>query len=282
MRDGYEWARQGGFARIGYVGDGQGCATGRTIGIAVKLSQAGIGDYWEDVDQYIRNHGVAMQFTPDDKEFLLGLTEGKPAPPDDPDKTTTNVINRFVGGFAGNPDKSRYYTVLQHPRKHGPLLRRRCDCALPRWDRSTPWLDVDSYLPYEGKVVRKNKQAREAFVRSPLWVDRAAVLAEVDGKQQTLAWFDNYLRFDGLKAGDVLTIEFPMVETTELWTIPKLGGWKAPDEQVHTCKFKGNTLVEISPPLVPGSPLCQRGHYLQAKTPMKQVSRFATPAVIKW
>ncbi len=304
VRDGYEWARQGGFARIGYVGDGQGCATGRMIGIAVKLSQAGIGDYWEDVDQYIRNHGVAMQFTPDDKQFMAKLSEGKPPPPDKPytsaeashsmhpstDITTVNVINRMVGGFAGNPDKSRYYLCCS---THGNMGLFYAADATVRYEdgtarvnlllnRSTPWLDVDSYLPYEGKVVLKNKQAREAFVRIPLWVDRAAVRAELDGKQQTLAWFGNYLRFDGLKTDDVLTIEFPMVEKTELWTIPKLGGWKAPDEQVHTCKFKGNTLVEISPPLVPGSPLYQRGHYLQAKAPVKKVTRFATPAVIKW
>lgn len=58
VRDGYEWARQGGFARIGLFGDNQGCACGRIIGLAVKLTYAGIGDYWEDVDQYIRNQGV--------------------------------------------------------------------------------------------------------------------------------------------------------------------------------------------------------------------------------
>jgi hypothetical protein len=63
VRDGYEWARQGGFARIGLFGDNQGCACGRIIGLAVKLTYAGIGDYWEDVDQYIRNQGVEMQFT---------------------------------------------------------------------------------------------------------------------------------------------------------------------------------------------------------------------------
>ena len=290
VRDGYEWARQGGFARIGYVGDGQGCATGRMIGIAVKLSQAGIGDYWEDVDQYIRNHGVAMQFTPDDKEFLLSLGEGKPAPPDEPDKTTNNVVDRIMGGFAGNPNKGSFYLCCG---THGNMGLFYAADATVRYqggtarvnlllNRSTPWLDVDSHLPYEGKVVLKNKQARAAFVRIPLWVDRAAVRAEVDGQQQALVWFDNYLRFDGLRPGGELTIRFPMVEKTEQWTIPRLGGWKAPDEQVHSCKFKGNTLVEISPPLVPGSPLYQRSHYLQARAPMKKVTRFATPAVIRW
>ena len=52
------------------VGDGQGCGCGRLIGLAVKLSDNGVGDYWEDVDSYIRNHGVEMQFTPEDVPFL--------------------------------------------------------------------------------------------------------------------------------------------------------------------------------------------------------------------
>ena len=29
--------------------------------IACRLSQAGIGDYWDDVDQYVRNHLVESQ-----------------------------------------------------------------------------------------------------------------------------------------------------------------------------------------------------------------------------
>ena len=29
-------------------------------------------------------------------------------------------------------------------------------------NRASPWMDVSSYLPYEGKVVLKNKQARRA------------------------------------------------------------------------------------------------------------------------
>ena len=39
-REGYEWARQKNLGRIGYF-DGQGCGTGRIIGLAVKLSYCG-------------------------------------------------------------------------------------------------------------------------------------------------------------------------------------------------------------------------------------------------
>ena len=66
VRDGYEWTRQPTLARFGFVGDCQGCGCGRLIGLAVKLSDAGVGDYWEDVDTYVRNIHAEMQFTPDD------------------------------------------------------------------------------------------------------------------------------------------------------------------------------------------------------------------------
>ena len=66
VRDGYEWARQSGLSRIGFFADSQGCACGRLLGLAVKMTYAGVGDYWEDVDQYIRNHGTEMQYMPED------------------------------------------------------------------------------------------------------------------------------------------------------------------------------------------------------------------------
>ena len=78
VRDGYEWARQPWLvARIGIGGNGQGCAIPRMIGLAIKLSDAGIGDYWEDVDLYIRNHGTEMQFTPEDIPYLESFGERK-------------------------------------------------------------------------------------------------------------------------------------------------------------------------------------------------------------
>ena len=31
--------------------------------LALKLSEMGVGDYWEDVDQYVRNHLTELQIT---------------------------------------------------------------------------------------------------------------------------------------------------------------------------------------------------------------------------
>ena len=39
-------------------------------------------------------------------------------------------------------------------------------------NRFSPWIDILSYLPYEGKVVLKNKSAEEIFIRMPDWVNK--------------------------------------------------------------------------------------------------------------
>ena len=36
-------------------------------------------------------------------------------------------------------------------------------------NRASPWLDVDSHLPYEGRVVIQDKRARTVAVRLPGW-----------------------------------------------------------------------------------------------------------------
>jgi len=141
-------------------------------------------------------------------------------------------------------------------------------------NRASPWLDVDSCLPYEGKVVIRNKTAKRLYVRIPLWVNRKEVQC-VNSVQTPSSWFGNYLIFDALGEEDVVTIEFPMVETTEKYTVR---------DQQFTCQFRGNTLVDISPrPEGAGYPLyTKRGQYKAEKAPMKTVTRYVSPTIIEW
>ena len=303
VRDGYEWTRQQGLARIGLLGDGQGCGCGRLIGLAVKLTDAGVGDYWEDVDLYIRNQGIESQFTPEDIPRLKSLSEGKPPPPKDPSfYSGEDVYAMNVGGYCA----------------HAPGKTGTAGCCSPwgnmglfyAWDgivrysdgvarvnlllnRASPWVDIDSYLPYEGKVVIRNKEAQEVFVRIPLWVDRQAVRCQIGGRQVRPRWFESRIRFDQLKQGDVLTIEFPVGERTEEWTspLPSPGDelsrkflLRMPGGVKHSMRFRGNTLVEIEPPLAPNTPMYRQRPemYRAAKAPMKEVKRYVSPLVLTW
>jgi len=99
VRSGYEYARGRGIPRIG---------------LAARLSDAGIGDYWEDVDRYVRND-LFHQLQDPDLMKLVGdaSPEHHTAPPQ---QTDERVIKRGIGTFAGdfnNPTKLTNTWVIQ-------------------------------------------------------------------------------------------------------------------------------------------------------------------------
>ena len=99
VRDSYEYIRNFGIARVGLLGEG--CTTGDMTQLAIKLSEAGVGDYWEDVDCYVRNQLVEIQLT--DPDLLRKATadmNGKFAENYKPeDRDYTDALNRLIGTF---------------------------------------------------------------------------------------------------------------------------------------------------------------------------------------
>jgi hypothetical protein len=61
VRHSYQFVRTFGIARVGQFGEQ--CVTGAMTWLAIKMSDLGVGDYWEDVDQYVRNQLVEGQVT---------------------------------------------------------------------------------------------------------------------------------------------------------------------------------------------------------------------------
>ena len=128
VRDGYEWARHQGIHRLGvFPGNGgntEGCTVADMVGLAVKLTDAGIGEYWEDVDQYVRNGLLAIQAT-DIDEMRRVSEQGPERPADAPwggdgdmrfegfagvlpgQETNERVLERAIGAF-GHLDGARF------------------------------------------------------------------------------------------------------------------------------------------------------------------------------
>jgi hypothetical protein len=170
-------------------------------------------------------------------------------------------------------------------------------------NRASPWLDVDSYLPYEGKVVIHNKTATRVVLRIPRWVKSQVVRSRLDGREIQPSWLGRCMLFDGLQPGNILTIEFPVVEVTETyqvgWEGIQIPGWtevsrplitetdrkpftyvvstgqvRPAELTTFTCQFRGNTLVDIQPREQGlGYPLYRRDHLRQNNTPMVEVTR---------
>ncbi|MCH2126504.1 MAG: glycoside hydrolase family 127 protein [Pirellulaceae bacterium] len=316
----YEYSRQFGIVRIGffpavvstlaqrqnaskriYGGPGQndeGCALADMIDIALMLSEAGAGDYWDDIDSMVRNHLVEHQML--DRERLAHIIAHSPKLEINPQiHNTENVIERNIGAFASCAEPTKMYAWWTMCCNANMMLAmHKAWDSIVRFDdglaqvnlllnRASPWVDIDSYLPYEGKVVLKNKEAERLSVRMPLWVDRSAVLCQVNGQEIPLRWLGRQLQIADLQPRDAVTITFPMVETTERHTEPTYA-------TTYTCRFKGNTLMDIAPRPEEfslkrissddgsftqlnkemGYPLYRREHLQANKAPTKEVTRY--------
>ncbi len=76
VRDGYEYLRNFGIARIGLFGET--CASADMTFLALKLSDSGVGDYWDDADAYIRNNLAERQIA--DAQKLQAAVTKEPIP----------------------------------------------------------------------------------------------------------------------------------------------------------------------------------------------------------
>ena len=148
-------------------------------------------------------------------------------------------------------------------------------------NRAAKLLDIDSHLPYEGKVVLHNKSARRISVRIPFWVDRQEIRVQVGGTDRRLDWLGNSLVLDDLQPRDEVTLTFPIRETVASYTINA----QSPAEEVYTCTFRGSTVVDISPrdPSPTMYPFYLRDRlrdHQASKAPMKTVERFVPSRTI--
>jgi hypothetical protein len=142
-------------------------------------------------------------------------------------------------------------------------------------NRASQWLDVDSYLPYEGRAVIHNKTTKTLFLRIPAWADKQTVRCRLNNKPVDLSWDGNHIVITGLCKKDTITAEFPMVK----WTEQHYG---------YTINFKGNTVVDISPRgnlparFKSNYPIYLRDHMKRNKAPMKEITRYVAPMTLKW
>ena len=151
-------------------------------------------------------------------------------------------------------------------------------------NRFSPWVDVASYLPYEGKVVLHNKKAKTLNVRIPAWVDKEAVKVAVDGQARACRWLNRYLLL-GVKPKCQITITFPMVTAKETHIVRDFGhrGTKLQSETNYIITFKGNTAIDLEPRdngvLYP---TYTREYYKADKAPMKNVNYYIATKEIDW
>ena len=278
------WIPPGGFNRPKYLsGWCDTCNVADTIVEAVKLTDAGLGDYWDDVDRLVRNQLAEQQICDLDKMRDVCGSGNK----------NDELLKKYLGGFGGLEATRAKPLTYGCCSANGPMGLYYAWHGITRFDkgvatvnmflnRASDWMDVYSYLPYEGKVVLLNKKAHTALVRIPAWIDIKKISCLINQKNVIPTRSENYLVFSNLKAKDKIELQFPVQEYREKHVIYGTE---------FTLTLRGSTVIDITPREYPPIsqvvenykkmyPVYQRNSFNAAKSPMKKARMFVADKLI--
>jgi hypothetical protein len=113
------------------------------------------------------------------------------------------------------------------------------------FNRESKWGQVVSFMPDAGRLTVKAGVQDAFFLRPPHWAPREKVAAYIGSKAVPVRWSGDYVRFEGVKIGDELTIAYPLMNFKH-----EAGGtWKNDLPSVNvTYKWLGNMVVAVDPP----------------------------------
>ena len=259
------------------------CFVSSMVDTALLLTQAGYGNYWEKIDRWVRNTVVNQQVQEADVEAIKALPIDnvphlEPAwyrLEDGPDRClgtwchSLTVRNRSIGCCNGDSPRMLYF--IWHNIVTFSDEQLRVNLLL---NRPSPWVDIDSYLPFKGKVVIHVKEkCSEFLIRIPEWTDWNAVDCSLNGKSRKYRWSKSHIDIGRVKKGDTVTVTFPLRHRTVKTS--SLG---------KSCQveIKGNTIVDINPDV--GLSIVTRNHekYRSRQAPMKKSLRFVSTERFLW
>lgn len=262
------------------------CPLADMIAIAIRLSEAGEGDYWDDADRWIRNQFAENQLLDTHGVYALAKKYNK-QPNSGPGVSTDHVPERNIGAYASHAGPNEW-DARDYPGIAHCCTANGCKTLFWVWERllsyhdgnlrvnlllnrASPWADVDSYIPYEGRVDVKVKQPLNVSIRIPEWVTPEQTRCHVDAEERTLGWNGRYALVGNVEKGSTVKLTFPISERTdEVWI----------EKRLYKIVRKGNDVVSIDPPGVQ-LPIYQREYYRADKPRMRTVTRFVSAEVAK-
>ena len=301
VQRGYDYAKASGDTLLGYFPEWLGseqlehselCEVADMIALSLKMTEAGLGDYLDDADRWVRNMFAEGQLTPSRADWLSRQSAKYPASTIDPVfQTAERVAERNVGAFAGWPKANDWGSAIMHCctgnsarsiyyiwerivdfEGDGVLGTARGNLRVNLLlNRASPWADVDSHIPYAGQVDVKIKVPARLSIRIPEWATPDGVRVQVNGDDRRVDRGARYVVVGEVKPGDVATMTFPIAERTNTVWIEK---------EKYTIVRKGNDVVAIDPP-GQHCPLYQREHYRMNSTRWRKLERFASREIIR-
>lgn len=251
----YLWTRENtpefGFLRDGLGLDGFFAGTCETCGLAdfvhlaVLLSEAGVGNYWDDIERLARNQLLENQYS--DAEAIRHTLPG----------ISDRVLSMLVGGFEcaaypndlltwigaegcciGGGIRALYLTWRAAMAAQGDETHIRMGIS-----RSTEAVDVLGFEPWEGRVdVRVRARVRvpqHVQVRIPDYVAQADLKAFVDDAETTPTWSGDEVRFESLQPGQTISLRYPLPSTQRRYHIA---------DKDYEADWLGNVVIDMRPP----------------------------------
>ncbi|MGG1553413.1 hypothetical protein [Paenibacillus ferrarius] len=254
------------------------CSLVDLISTGITLAKSGYAQYWGIVERFLRNHLAESQLldlswveeSDDKSNDVRGLT------------SYYKVAQRTRGSFAGYSAPNDFICDHVHGRGHTSDLQICCLGSGTRglfmgWSntvteqngtvsvnfllsRGSRWLDISSYLPYEGKVDLDIRcDITKLQVRIPEWAGYTKIrftrkigeeTLEGTGKEPSRWTGTSFLQLGAAREGEKITITFPLSTRTTIET--------AVGEQFETA-WRGDDVVDIAPrgkykPLYSGRP----------------------------
>ena len=294
---GYAWGKEYGEPLVGFFPEWvraskrctcELCGLAEMIALAIKISQAGRDDLWDDADRWIRNHFAEGQLT--EISWIQRRIDRRPGIPAQPPETESpdavhKVAERHVGAFGGWLSGNEWGNNVMHcctanaTRALYYIWNAICDYRDDALrvnlllNRSSRWADIDSHIPYQGQVdVKVKRRLASCAVRIPAGVRPEDSVYAVDGARRNPRWYGRYCAAGPVKPGQTVSVRFPLGTRDELAYIEKVP---------HTYTLKGTTVIDVDPPGRDGA-LYRRERYRQDETRWKKVTRFVPERELRW
>jgi hypothetical protein len=246
----YLWVREQ-TPDFGFLADGLGlegffagtcetCALADLQHLAILLSEAGAGDYWDDVERVARNQLIENQY-----RDAHALQRALPS-------ITPEVLAMLHGGFecAAYPNR-----LLTWDGAEGCCIGGGLRALYLTWrgaisqaehetrvnlgiSRSTPAVEVVGHEPWRGQIDARAREPGALFIRAPGHVSPSEVRTQIDGADVSVTWRGRYARFEQLQPGQVATLIYPLRETVRAYQIAGAA---------YQGIWLGHTMVEIAP-----------------------------------
>lgn len=230
------------------------CVTGNMVDIAWWLTQAGYTRYWDDIERFVRNYICQSQFsvTADYESIYRNIHKDQAAEAEQ----GIRQVRDFEGGFVARlSPNSLIFGEGKSMNMMGccpPEAMRGIYIAWKNvvtetptgvfvnlsFNRDTAQAHVVSYAPNIGRLSVITKVQRDFFLRPPSWTLRSQVKAYRNGREVTPAWKNDYVGFSAAKAGEELTIIYPVVQFQQ--TVNIYG-------KTFTYSWTGSTVTSVTP-----------------------------------